>query len=149
MARTPDVLLNIELKNSIEPYPGMEREVDALVSEFGLADRVWYSSFNHLSLVAMAATGTSVGLGALYEEQLVRPLGVRHRLRCRCTAPDGAGGVDEAMVAAAHAHGLRVHTWTVDRPEDVAALAAIGVDAIITNVPDVAPKVLAGSWPVM
>ncbi len=144
VARTPDVLLNIELKNSIEPYPGMEREVDALVSEFGLADRVWYSSFNHLSLVAMAATGTSVGLGALYEEQLVRPWEYAIGFGAGALHPM-ALAVDEAMVAAAHAHGLRVHTWTVDRPEDVAALAAIGVDAIITNVPDVARKVLAGS----
>ena len=32
--------------------------------------------------------------------------------------------------------------WTVDDPGEIAALAAAGVDAIITNVPDVALAVL-------
>jgi glycerophosphoryl diester phosphodiesterase len=40
-------------------------------------------------------------------------------------------------IAAAHAAGLRVSVWTVDRPDDAHALAASGVDIIITNVPDV------------
>ena len=55
--------------------------------------------------------------------------------------------VDEALVARAHAAGLEVNIWTVDDPERIAALAALGVDAVITNVPDVARAVLAGpAW---
>jgi glycerophosphoryl diester phosphodiesterase len=46
-----------------------------------------------------------------------------------------AGGA--AGIAAAHAAGLRVSVWTVDDPGDARALAAAGVDIIITNVPDV------------
>ena len=42
-----------------------------------------------------------------------------------------------------HAAGLRVNTWTVDDPGRVAALARLGVDAVITNVPDVARAVLS------
>ena len=52
--------------------------------------------------------------------------------------------VDEALVARAHAAGLEVNIWTVDDPERIAALAALGVDGVITNVPDVARTVLAG-----
>jgi glycerophosphoryl diester phosphodiesterase len=44
----------------------------------------------------------------------------------------GAAGID-----AAHAAGLQVSVWTVDEPDDARALAAAGVDIIITNVPDV------------
>ncbi len=40
-------------------------------------------------------------------------------------------------IAAAHAAGLQVSVWTVDDPDDARALAASGVDIIITNVPDV------------
>lgn len=39
------------------------------------------------------------------------------------------------VVTAAHTAGLAVHTWTADAPTDVARLAALGVDAIITNTP--------------
>jgi glycerophosphoryl diester phosphodiesterase len=49
-----------------------------------------------------------------------------------------------AGIAATHALGLRVSVWTVDDPETVRALAAAGVDIVITNVPDVALAALAG-----
>ena len=47
-------------------------------------------------------------------------------------------------VAAAQKSGLRVNVWTVDDREEIATLAAMGVDALITNVPDVALEVLRG-----
>jgi glycerophosphoryl diester phosphodiesterase len=46
--------------------------------------------------------------------------------------------VDEAFVARAHAAGLAVNTWTCDEPERIKELADLGVDAVVTNVPDVA-----------
>ncbi len=48
-----------------------------------------------------------------------------------------------ATVGAAADQGIRLDVWTVDAPEEIVALAAAGVDAIITNTPDVARAVLA------
>lgn len=45
--------------------------------------------------------------------------------------------VDADLVAAARERGLAVYPWTVDAPERMAELVALGVDGIITNVPDV------------
>jgi glycerophosphoryl diester phosphodiesterase len=45
-------------------------------------------------------------------------------------------------IAAAHEAELLLDVWTVDDPADVRALVARGVDAIITNVPDVVLGVL-------
>jgi glycerophosphoryl diester phosphodiesterase len=42
------------------------------------------------------------------------------------------GGIDRA-----HELGIKVDVWTVDEPADVHALAAAGVDALVTNQPDV------------
>lgn len=50
--------------------------------------------------------------------------------------------VDAALVAACHERGLLVNVWTVDDPGRIAELAALGVDGIVTNVPDVARAVL-------
>ena len=50
---------------------------------------------------------------------------------------EGAAGI-----AAAHAAGVRVNVWTVDEPDEMHALATAGVDAIVTNVPDVAVTTL-------
>lgn len=41
--------------------------------------------------------------------------------------------VDSATVAACHARGLKVNTWTVDRPSLADSLTAAGVDFITTN----------------
>jgi glycerophosphoryl diester phosphodiesterase len=38
--------------------------------------------------------------------------------------------------------GLAVNTWTVDEPDRIVALAELGVDAVVTNVPDVALRAL-------
>lgn len=51
--------------------------------------------------------------------------------------------VDRSLVESAHAAGLAVNVWTVDRPDRIAALAEMGVDGICTNVPDIARHVLA------
>lgn len=50
--------------------------------------------------------------------------------------------VDEAFMVAARAAGLEVYPWTVDDPERLRALIALGVDGIITNVPDVLRAIL-------
>ncbi len=46
-------------------------------------------------------------------------------------------------IARAHELGLRVNVWTVDNPNEARALAAAGVDGIITNVPDVVLRAFA------
>nr|WP_254716678.1 glycerophosphodiester phosphodiesterase family protein [Actinomadura sp. WMMB 499] len=45
----------------------------------------------------------------------------------------------------AHAAGLPVAVWTVNDPEDIARFAKYGVDAIVTDYPDVAADVLAAA----
>jgi len=50
--------------------------------------------------------------------------------------------VDEPMMAVARDAGLQVYVWTVDDPERMRALVDLGVDGIITNVPDVARTVV-------
>ena len=46
-------------------------------------------------------------------------------------------------VEAVHAHGSKVHVWTVDDPADVRLLHGLGVDAIISNRPAMVRGVLA------
>jgi glycerophosphoryl diester phosphodiesterase len=46
--------------------------------------------------------------------------------------------VDATFVRLAHDAGLAVNTWTCDDPLRIRQLADLGVDAVVTNVPDVA-----------
>jgi glycerophosphoryl diester phosphodiesterase len=50
---------------------------------------------------------------------------------------DAALAATPEVFARAHADGLLIDVWTVDDPGEVQQLVALGVDGIITNVPDV------------
>lgn len=61
--------------------------------------------------------------------------------------PEIRGGqrvVSRRFVGAAHRADLPVQVWTIDREEDMRRLLAWGVDAIITDRPDVAVRVVGG-----
>jgi glycerophosphoryl diester phosphodiesterase len=68
--------------------------------------------------------------------QLVKSAG------CAAWSPDFQD-VTAAALADAHAQGLRVIPWTVDREEDMARLIDLGVDGLITDRPDLARALLA------
>ena len=57
--------LNIELKNSVYPYPGMEAKVHDLVESYVLQDKVVYSSFSAKSLEIMRSIDSKVEIGML------------------------------------------------------------------------------------
>jgi glycerophosphoryl diester phosphodiesterase len=53
-----------------------------------------------------------------------------------------AGVLAGAVATRAHERGLAVNVWTVNDPDELARLAAAGIDAVITDVPDVALEAL-------
>ena len=54
--------------------------------------------------------------------------------------------VTPELVTACHDAGLRVNVWTVDDPARILELAEMGVDGVVTNVPDVARAALSSSF---
>lgn len=50
--------------------------------------------------------------------------------------------VNEELVRRAHDAGLAVNTWTCDDPDRIRWLADLGVDAVVTNFPDLALSAL-------
>ncbi|MBQ9436923.1 MAG: hypothetical protein IJU50_01180 [Lachnospiraceae bacterium] len=57
--------LNIELKNSVIPYPGMEEKVVAMIHSYGLDENVVYSSFYAKSLAIIHALDDKAECGIL------------------------------------------------------------------------------------
>ena len=137
------VAINIELKNTIEPYPGIEFDAWRLVEEFGVQDRVVISSFNHFGLANLRESVEPRNLGLLYAEGLFDPweyalwfgAGALHPHRLVLRQPH--------FMWLCHEAGIRAHVWTVDEPGEIKHLASLGVDAVITNFPDRAKEVLA------
>jgi glycerophosphoryl diester phosphodiesterase len=53
-----------------------------------------------------------------------------------------ASAIDERLVAGARRRGLELSAWTVNREAEMARLAALGVDAILTDDPATLRRVL-------
>lgn len=142
------LVVDAEVKNlptdpGFDPTERVAAEAAALAARTGMAGEVVVSSSSLLSVDAARAAGAGVATAwltlAAFDQFEALAMAADHghdALQPRHEA------VTPELVAAAHQRGLEVHAWTVDDPERVAAMAAAGVDAVITNRPDVALRAL-------
>ena len=134
----------LELK---DPLPAWEARVIAAVDRRRLRDRAVVASFDSAALRRLRHRAPWLTVAPLYDAS--PPHGARLAavaLFASCIGPRHED-VDAALVAGAHAHGLSVRTWTADTPADIERLVALGVDGVITNVPDRARAVAHRSVP--
>lgn len=134
--------VNVELKNSVFEYEGMERACIELAEEMGMADRVMYSSFNHYSLLRVKEINPRIPCGILYSCKLVRPWEYAAALKMDALHPHQSELRVPGECEKAHARGLMVNPWTVNEEEDIRFAVKAGVDRIITNYPDRALRVI-------
>lgn len=131
-----DTVLNIELKNGLFPYPGMEEKVVAAVRAFGLSGRVVISSFNHYSLAYFKKLAPDIETGILYGEGLYRPWDYAATVGAEALHAYHLAVLPEFVREAAE-NGAVFHPFTVNDPERMKELIEMGVAGIITDVPDV------------
>jgi len=134
------IQVNIELKNSLYVYPGLEAKVLELVDAYHMEKTVIISSFNHESLhLIQELRGSSLALGVLYQDVLYEAWRYVQGLGMPGIHP-WIGVVSADWVAKCHDAGLQVRPWTVDG--DLLPKAfEWGVDGLFTNTPDVAARV--------
>jgi glycerophosphoryl diester phosphodiesterase len=117
-----------------------ELAILAIVEERSLADRVVIQSFDHRSLWAIAVIEPGIELAALSTRQNVDHADLAARGASIWSPNQEAVNAD--TLARAHAAGMDVIPWTVNEPEDMEALIALGVDGIITDRPDILLELL-------
>lgn len=138
-----DAYLNIELKNSVVRYPGLEAPVLDAVKARHMVDRVVISSFNHRCMRRVAELCPQVERAILYADDLVEPWDYARRLGVQAVHPGAHLLAGRDDVPRFHDAGLTVRTWTLDVPEHLRAARDLGVDGVITNDPATALSVLA------
>ena len=126
--------LLVELK---DPEPRWEGLVVDAVERHGMADRVVVQSFDVAALRRLRLRAAHLPLASLHAG---RPGSRTLDAVARCATGVGVWHqrVDAGLVAAAHARGLTVRAWTANSPAAIERVLALGVDGVITDVPDVA-----------
>lgn len=131
--------LLIDLK---DPAPEWETRVVDAVQRHRLQGRAVVQSFDFQALARLHAAAPWLELAPLVPADVAprqvldatrafaRGIGIRHDC------------LDATIVADAQAAGLAVRGWTVDDPVAMRRLLDLGVDAIVTNAPDVAVGVV-------
>jgi glycerophosphoryl diester phosphodiesterase len=143
----PDVRFNIDCKSdaAVEPLITCLRRNNAL-------ERVCIGGFSHTRLVRLRkALGpelcTSMSPLEVARWRLGRP---PKDVPC-AQVPVSQGPakiVTRPMVDLAHRHGIAVHVWTIDLPEEMFSLLELGVDGLMTDRPAILKQVLTqrGEW---
>lgn len=155
MPRLRDVLARYATLPLILELKGTDRrlaqEVYGVVSAAGASERVCFGGFSGAMLSHIRRTNGHIVTSAarwetrlaLYKSRLGWPLGLTPFRAFQ--VPECSGRtrvVSPKFIRAAHRAGLVVQVWTVNEPEDMRRLLSWGVNAIITDRPDVAVAVV-------
>jgi len=145
-------LVNVEIKNlpGDSDYDATDQAADlvvALLTARGDADDVLVSSFNLDTIGRVRELDGSVRTGFLTMTGIDPYAAISWCIdRGHAAIHPFHGMLPEETVAsvvvAAHEHALLVNTWTVNDEYEIERLASAGVDAVITDVPDLARRVI-------
>ena len=126
--------LLVEVK---DPAPPWEEGVAAAIARHGLAGRAIVQSFDRVGLRRMRVAAPWLEVAALCGRGPATSRGLRSMARYASGIGVWHGAVTAPLVLRAHAAGLTVRAWTVNAPAEMRRLRALGVDGLITDVPDV------------
>lgn len=135
------MVLNIELKNSIVSYPQLESKVLKMVAERDLNDRVIYSSFNHKSIRKILRLNPNAHTGILYADKWLHVPSYAQKLQVDAIHPAIYHVINSRLIQKCHERDIKVHVWTVNETNDMEKLFQKKVDAIITNCPDICRQI--------
>ena len=140
LIRPTTLSINVELKEVTRDRAHVYiRKLCELAKAYQMEDRVFYSSFDHLALRDLLAFNPDAKVAPLYSETMLDAWDYAARLHADGIHPSYKQlFVFSDYLQRCHDLGISVRVWTVDDPDAIRALLAMGVDAIITNTPDVA-----------
>ncbi len=140
----PNAFVNVELKSLTFNDTGLERAVLDVIRAQGAEARVIISSFNPFCLRRMRKLAPDLPLGQLTDSDLpivLRKGWLLFGIKRQAIHPHHTM-VDARYMQAARKKNWRVNTWTVNEPEDMRRLLALGVDSIMTDRPDLLKTVM-------
>lgn len=133
------LLTNIELKNSVYYYEGLEEKVFEMVKELEMENQILFSSFNLVSVLKCKNVMPQIPAGFLTETKVDNMGAFAKEYGVDYYHP-GLDFLTEEVVENCHAHGRKVNVWTVNKKKEMKQMAKWKVDGIFTNYPNKAKK---------
>jgi len=127
--------LNIELKGTQTAVLTSELIEHYFETSNWEAKNVFISSFDWNELDQFYELNKKVAIAVLTEDDPIDAIPVAKRLAAFAINPDFKT-LTEANIKKMHEAGFKVYPWTVNEPDDIAHMIAIGVDALITDFPE-------------
>ena len=142
-------VLNIEIKSPRNKDYTIADKIITAVKEHNLFDKLLISSFDPDLLVYIKDIEEACKTGFLYspdkpityKQVLGKEIGFAKSIGADALHPHQLF-VNEKLVDAAHENGIQVNPWTVNKEKDMRKLLSFGVDGLITDVPNIAKKVI-------
>lgn len=132
--------LNVEIKSPESDWAATAAALVALLGASGRLERTIISSFQMGALAAVRARSAAARLGVLWQTTDFDPMWAEAEALGAVAVHPLWSLVDAGFVAAARARGRRVLVWTVNDPQAIAELVALGVDGIISDFPELLPR---------
>jgi glycerophosphoryl diester phosphodiesterase len=149
LAAYPGVPLNIEIKQG---EPAIEEAVLAILDRYGAREATLLAAEEPAIMTRIRAAAPDMLTSCSAAEAADFVFRLRDGQLAGWTpaavalqVPPSYQGIEIVTadsVAAAHALGLEVHVWTINDAAEMESLLALGVDAIMTDVPALAMDVL-------
>lgn len=132
--QTNRLICNIELKNGVFRYQGMEEKVIELIEKYQLAKRIVVSSFNHYSLVHFYRLAPYIETAPLLSESIYMPWVYAKAIGAKGIHPKYSRGMDDIYKQCME-NGFAVRPYTVNKEAVMRRLFAMNCSAIITDDP--------------
>lgn len=132
-----DIILNIEIKATPGCFiEGIEDEVAKMIKSYNFTEKTIVSSFNHYVLKNLKRKNPEITVAPLYGGGVFAYIGEYAKLI-------GAGAIHPyfrsltpEVIENCREHNIKINSWTIDDDKDIMHAVQMGIDGIITNVPD-------------
>jgi glycerophosphoryl diester phosphodiesterase len=138
------IFINVELTNYASLTDSLPEKVAGIVKKYRLAGRILFSSFNPIALWRVHRQLPDVPIGLLARpgrKGMLARSSLGYLLSYQALHPRYTD-VTPALIQRIHRLGCRVHTWSIDRAEDIRRVFSLGVDGIFTPDPVLARQIL-------
>lgn len=135
LLKDTNITLNVEIKNDVIPYEGIEEKVLAVLEKYHYKEKTIISSFNHYCLKEVNRLDPTVETAILFMELLYEPWNYAKSIGAKALHVYEPVAFSKMSKESANA-GYPVRVFTVNKEEHMAKLFELKIDTIMTDYPE-------------